>query len=109
MRKKNDEPSAWGRSDPGKLTESWPRDSEGRTEPPVYLCHCTGLAMEDTFLINRLESCGIPVLRQYPNDGSFGRVILGMSGSGVDLFVPASLWADATELLKEPEEIEENE
>ena len=96
----------WGRSLSGRLYEKWPRDEEGKTEPPVYLCHCTGLDMDDVMLITRLETFGIPVLRQYPNDGSLGRVVLGMSGSGVDLFVPASLWADATELLKEPEEDE---
>ena len=34
---------------------------------------------------------------------------LGLSGTGVDIFVPASLWADACELLREPEEFSEEE
>ena len=65
--------------------------------------------MDDAMLVSRMESYGIPCLRQYPNDGDFGRLILGMSGSGRDIFVPADLWADACELLKEPEEIMEEE
>jgi len=65
--------------------------------------------MDDTMLISRMESYGIPCLRQYPNNGEFGKLILGLSGTGVDIFVPASLWADACELLKEPEEWSEEE
>ena len=44
-----------------------------------------------------------------PNNGDFGRLIIGVSGPGVDIYVPASLWADACELLREPnEEMEED-
>lgn len=99
----------WGRHIPGELLESWPKDEDGSYEPPVYLCHCTGLDMDDTLLVSRMQSFGIPVLRQNPSNGDFGRLILGVSGTGVDIFVPASLWSDATELLKEPEEVEEDE
>ncbi len=97
----------WGRELPGDLLSRWPRDEEGEPEPPVYLCHCTGLDMDDAMLISRMESYGIPCLRQYPNNGEFGKLILGLSGSGVDIFVPAGVWADACELLKEPEETKE--
>ena len=75
----------------------------------MYLCHRKGLDMDDTMLISRMESYGIPCLRQYPNNGEFGKLILGLSGTGVDIFVPASLWADACELLREPEEFSEEE
>ena len=99
----------WGRHLTGELLRRWPRDEEGQPEPPVYLCHRNGLDMDDTMLISRMESYGIPCLRQYPNNGEFGKLILGLSGTGVDIFVPASLWADACELLKEPEEWSEEE
>ena len=99
----------WGRHIPGELYERWPKDEDGKPVAPVYLCHCKGLDMDDAMLVSRMESYGIPCLRQYPNDGDFGRLILGMSGSGIDIFVPADLWADACELLREPEEIMEEE
>ena len=34
-------------------------------------------------------------------DGGFGRVVLGMSGQGTDIYVPESLLEDAIELCKE--------
>ena len=48
--------------------------------------------------INMLEAYGIPCLRIYPGDGSFGKLILGMSGQGVDIYVPSSLLEDAQTL-----------
>ena len=56
----------WGRQLPGELVERWPRDEEGQLEAPVYLCHRKGLDMDDAMLISRMESYGIPCLRQYP-------------------------------------------
>ena len=99
----------WGRALPGDLLARWPKNAAGETEAPVYLCHCKGLDMDETMLVSRMECYGIPCLLRYPNDGEFGKLILGISGSGVDVFVPESLWADACELLKEPEEKEEEE
>ena len=98
---------SWGRRSPGELSRHWPKKENGEWEAPVYLCHCKGLDMDETMLVSRMESYGIPCLLQYPNDGEFGKLILGVSGSGVDVFVPESTWADACELLKEPEEMEE--
>ena len=56
-----------------------------------------------------MESYGIPCLRQYPNNGELGRLIIGVSGTGTDIFVPASLWADACQLLREPGNEKEEE
>lgn len=94
----------WGRYMPGELLSRWPRDEAGELEAPVYLCHCRPFDTEESLTVARMESYGIPCLRQYPNNGDFGRLIIGVSGPGVDIFVPASLWADACELLREPEE-----
>ena len=101
-----EEPKAtpeWGRYIPGELLSRWPRDEAGEPEAPVYLCHCRPLDMEEALTVSRMESYGIPCLRQYPNNGDFGRLIIGVSGPGVDIYVPASLWADACQLLNEPE------
>ena len=75
----------WGRQLPGDLYERWPKDEAGQ---PAF---------------------GIPCLRQYPNDGQFGKLILGISGSGVDIFVPASVWEDACELIQESDDETEEE
>ena len=92
--------SGWTRRITGELYERWPKDANGEPEPPVYLTHRSGLDMDDTALMGMLEAYGIPCLRRYPGDGEFGKLILGMSGSGVDLFVPATRWADACGLLE---------
>jgi len=98
---------SWGRRSFGELTRRWPKNADGVEDAPVYLCHCTGRDIDDIMLLSCMESYGIPCLTKYPNDGEFGKLILGMSGTGVDVFVPESMWADACELLKEPEETEE--
>ena len=37
-------------------------------------------------------------MRQYPGDGSFGKLILGMSGQGTEIYVPKSMVEDAANL-----------
>ena len=49
---------------------------------------------------NMLEAYGIPCLRSFPGDGGFGRVIMGASGTGVDIFVPKSMLEEATMLIE---------
>ena len=99
----------WGRRMKRDLLSRWPKDEAGEPEPPVYLCHCKGIDMDEAMLVSRMEGYGIPCLMQYPNDGEFGKLILGVSGSGVDIFVPSSLWADACELMKDSDNTKEDE
>ena len=75
------------------LLERWPKDAEGEPEEAVFLCNC------------------IPCLRVYPGDGSFGRVVLGMSGLGTDIYVPVSKAEEAEALCNAelPEDIPEEE
>lgn len=91
----------WGRSLPGELLARWPKDENGEPEEPVFLCNCKNLDLSDELRINMLEAYNIPCLRLYPGDGGFGRVVLGMSGQGTDIYVPKSLKDDAIELCKE--------
>ena len=60
-------------------------------------------------LVNMLSAYGIPAVKQYPQDGSFGRVILGMSGNGTDIYVPQTLLEDALALISAECEIEEDD
>lgn len=96
----------WGKSDQSRLYERWPKDSRGEPEAPALLCNCKSLDLSDELRINMLEAYGIPCLRIYPGDGSFGKLILGMSGQGVDIYVPSSLLEEAQDLcLAEAEEV----
>ncbi len=99
----------WGWSPVGKLADAWPRDENGEFVSPAFLTHCMSIDMQDEMLINMLSAFGIPAVRQYPNDGSFGRVVLGMSGSGTDIYVPRTLLEDALALVSGECEIEEEE
>ena len=61
--------------------------------------------LSDELKINMLEAYGIPCLRDYPGNGSFGKVILGMSGQGTDIYVPESKLEEAQNLCAaDPEE-----
>lgn len=79
----------------------------GEPEEPAWLCNCINLNMGDELTINMLEAYGIPCLKIYPGDGDFGRLVLGMSGQGTDVFVPQSLLEDAKALLSGEAEIPE--
>ena len=85
---------------PGALYAAWPKDEQGEPVPPKYLTHCAGTDLEDAMLRSMLEAYGIPSLVLEPGDGSFGRLILGISGTGSSIFVPETLYHDAIELME---------
>ena len=87
------------------ISEIWPKDQDGNNEKAVFLCHLSSNDMEDELFINMLEAYGIPAVRQHPGDGDFGKVILGMSGMGTDLYVPESMVEDALNLYNNTEEV----
>ena len=82
----------------GELYERWPKNADGEPEEPMLLGTCINLNLADELVINMLEAYGIPCLRIYPGDGSFGKVVLGMSGQGTEIYVPKSLFEDAVAL-----------
>ena len=97
--------SDWGRHEYGKVYDAWPRDEAGSPVPPALLTRCGPLDMEAEMIQSMLEAYGIPSLRCLPGDGAFGELILGVSGSGVDIYVPCERLAEAQELLKgEPDD-----
>ncbi len=101
---------SWGKSVPSDLLERWPKTPSGEPEKAVFLCNCKALDLGDELKINMLEAYGIPCLRDYPGDGSFGKVVLGMSGQGTDIYVPESMLEEARNLCAaEPDEQEEQE
>ncbi len=97
----------WGRStDP---MENWPLNEDGTPVAPVFLCSETGLSFNAEVAISMLNAYGIPVMKQFPLDGSFGNVVLGMSGYGTELFVPQTMLEMAQDLLSEDAQIDQEE
>lgn len=90
----------WGSAGTGLVSDRWPKDAAGEPETPAYLCTCSNTDLSDELTVNMLEAYGIPCLRTYPGNGSFGRVVMGTSGSGVDIFVPSSMLEDAKTLTE---------
>ncbi|MCR5136649.1 MAG: hypothetical protein K6C12_06070 [Oscillospiraceae bacterium] len=98
----------WEKSLPSDLLVRWPKTLSGEPEKAVFLCNCKALDLSDELRINMLEAYGIPCLRDYPGNGSFGKVVLGMSGQGTDIYVPESKLEEARSLCAaEPEEPEQ--
>ena len=91
----------WGRAELGGVYERWPKGEDGQPEKARLLCHRSCVDMSDRLLVNMLEAYGIPCACVDPGDGGFGRVVLGMSGQGVDIYVPENLYDDAIALSKE--------
>ena len=91
---------SFGRSLPGELYKQWPRDAQGELVPPKFLAHCTSRDIEDVMLVNFLQSYGIPAAVIHPGDGSFGKVVLGISGTGSSIFVPETMYDQAKELME---------
>jgi len=87
-----------------KRGPEWPSGADGEPERPAYLTNVFSKDMAAEILVGLLESCDIAVYTRYPGDGSFGSVILGMSGTGIDLYVPDSRLEEAKSLLEEFEE-----
>ena len=88
----------WSRVIRGELYERWPKDENGQPEEPVRLGTEDNFNMTDELTVNMLEACGIPCLTVYPGDGSFSKLILGVSGQGTDIYVPKSMAVDAAAL-----------
>lgn len=92
----------WGRTENGPA-ENWPGGVDGTPEQAVFLTHTSESGGEAEVLVSLLRSCGIPVLRRYEMDGGLGKIVLGFSGYGVSLYVPASM-LEAARGIVEPED-----
>ncbi len=97
---------SWGHYLYGEVLESWPRTPDGETERPVFLCTRSCTDLSDQLTMNMLKAYGIPCISMERGEGSLGKVVLGIPGYGVDIYVPESLAKDAEKLLEEPTEEE---
>ena len=91
----------WGEFMDGALLERWPRSAEDEPEEPAFLCARPSVDLSDKLLMNMLQAYGIPSLCVERGNGNLGRLYLGISGYGTDIYVPESLLEDARQLCKE--------
>ena len=91
----------WGQYLSGELLDAWPRREDGELEEPAYLCTRSCNDLSDQLTVNMLKAYGIPSLCMERAEGSLGRVVLGISGYGVEVFVPANLLGDAKALIED--------
>ena len=83
----------WGFSK--KKHENWPVDENGNPIAPTYLKHLGGSPADIEVEVSLLQAYNIPVILEYPNDGEFGKIMLGHAGGGVDVYVPETMLEDA--------------
>ena len=81
------------------VTGSWPPDANGQPEEPAFLARLCGNETEIVLTRNMLWAYGVPSVGRYPLDGALGKVILGQSGFGMDIFVPKSMLEDAKNII----------
>ncbi len=84
---------------PFEQEKNWPRDEKGEAVKPALLAHLSDSNIEAGIMTNMLRAYGIPVFLSYPNDGEFGKLIMGFSGSGVDICVPETMLDEARNLI----------
>ncbi|MCR5173155.1 MAG: hypothetical protein K6C09_00790 [Oscillospiraceae bacterium] len=89
----------WNIGGPGALSKRWPKDENGVEIPPAFFQHVGGSELDVEMAANLIEAYGIPVLRKPVLDGDLGRVIIGYSGPGVDLYVPETMLEDAQNIV----------
>jgi hypothetical protein len=89
----------WGRAS-HDLLDRWPKDSADELESPAFLTDLPDTGGIADMTVAQLEAYGIPVLKKYDGESSLGHVVLGFSGYGVSLYVPASRLEEARGLIE---------
>jgi len=84
---------------PRHLRHNWPKNEENKPIPPAFLMHLPARDLQTEIALSLLDTAGIPAITELPSGGSFGRVILGFSGTGTDIFVPETMVEEAKALL----------
>ena len=77
----------------------WPNGENGESVAPAYLTHIHGGTLEMELTLNLLEAYGIPFVCEYPNNGLFGKLIMGFPPGGMEVYVPETMLEDARNLL----------
>ena len=89
----------WGFRKIGDRFDKWPKDENGKAVEPAFLEHLSGTQLDIEMGINLLSAYNIPIMTTYPNDGEFGKLILGFAGTGVDVYVPETMLDEAKNII----------
>ncbi len=95
--------SDWSFKFTSGVTGNWPVTGSGEPEEPMFLERLFGSEAELALHRNMLWAYGVPSVARYPMDGMLGKVVLGQSGFGMDIFVPASMLEDAKNIISPSE------
>ena len=87
----------------------WPNGENGEAVPPAFLKRIHGGPLDMELTLNLLEAYGIPHVCEYPNNGLFGKLILGYPPGGMEVFVPETMLEDAQNVLNADLIEDENE
>jgi len=92
----------------------WPNNESGEAIPPAYLIHIVGGPLNMELTLNLLEAYGIPYVCEYPNNGLFGKLIMGHPPGGMEVYVPETMLEDAqnllnAEIVEDEDSVDENE
>jgi hypothetical protein len=79
--------------------KNWPAAEDGTPASPAFLMHAEGTQAEADLTVNLLNAYGIPATCVYPNNGEFGKIILGFPASGADIYVPETMLEDAQNII----------
>lgn len=99
---------SWGRKK-NDLSERWPKMPDGSGEPPAFLTFSTDEGNAADMTVEMLRAYGIPALKDYGENGTLGKVILGTPTGGVALYVPEHMLEDARNLITPIDETIPNE
>ena len=77
----------------------WPNGENGEPVPPAYLTFIHGGPLDMELTLNLLEAYEIPHICEYPNNGLFGKLIMGYPPGGMEVYVPETMLEDAQNVL----------
>ena len=101
--------SDWSFKSEHGVVGEWPLVN-GEPVPPAFLENIFGNESELALERNMLWAFGIPTVCRYPGDGMLGKVVLGASGFGLDIYVPETMLEDAKNILSsQPDDIQEED
>lgn len=84
------------------LLENWPKRADGTPEEKALLCTETDIPGNMAIFCSMLESFGIPFFTRRIGAAEYLDLLVGRSGTGAEVYVPASRLAETRELLAAP-------
>lgn len=81
----------------------WPVGDDGQPVPPALLTTVTGNQIDYQMTLALLRSFGVPTVESYTSGGTLAKIVLGFSGTGMDVLVPETMLEFARELIQPAE------